>query len=100
MRSVIAQFMFTVYDSAAGGFLEPFFAPSVEFAIREFRQAVNTEGHQFNRFPEDYTLFSIGEFDQKSGKVSSSEPSSLGVAVTFLERKAQQIELLNGEEDG
>lgn len=79
---------FCVYDSAAGLYLEPFFAPSIEFAIRGFRQAVNREDHQFNSFPEDYTLFHIGEFDQKKGVFVPQEPRSLGVAITFLERQS------------
>lgn len=76
--------IFTVFDSAAGLFLEPFFAPSMEYAIREFRQAVGTEGHQFNRFPEDFTLFHVGEFDPEKGEVLPLKARSCGVAVTFL----------------
>ena len=48
---------FCVFDSAAKRYLEPFFCPSVEFAIREFKSAANTEGHMFSKYPADYTLF-------------------------------------------
>lgn len=81
------KFLFSVYDSAAGMYLAPFDAPSLEFAIREFRRAANDPGHQFNRFPEDYTLFYIGDFDGSSGTLESKEPTSLGVAITLIERK-------------
>lgn len=81
------QFIFTVYDSAAGRYLEPFFAPSVEFAMRGFREAVNRVDHQFNKFPEDYTLFSIGSFDPVAGVLNAEVPHSLGVALTFIDRK-------------
>lgn len=78
---------FTVHDSAAGAFLEPFCAPTIEVAIRMFRQLVNRADHQFGKFPEDYTLFHVGEFDQESGAlVGLPTPHSLGVAVTFVER--------------
>lgn len=77
--------IFTVYDSAAGAYLEPFHAPSIDFAIRSFRQAVNTPEHQFATFPEDYTLFYIGRFDPMSGQITGQEPTSLGVAITFVE---------------
>lgn len=79
--------MFTVYDSAAGAYLEPFFAPTLEFAMRGFREAVNKPGHQFARFPEDYTLFHVGSFDPQSGVVDPMVPHSLGVAVTFVDRQ-------------
>ena len=91
------QHIFTVYDSAAGAYLEPFFAPSVEAAIRNFRYAVNKEGHTFNTFPDDYTLFYIGTFEQQSGVLNPQVPSSLGVAITFLDRmEPPQLEAVDG----
>lgn len=80
------KFFLSVYDSAANMWLDPFMAPTIEFAIRGFRQAVNTEGHQFALFPDDYTLFSVGGFDPSTGKLLPQEPVSLGVAVTFVDR--------------
>lgn len=82
---------FTVFDSAAGRYLEPFPAPSVEFAIRGFREAVNKQDHQFNKFPEDYTLFYIGTWDPMTGEFGPQTPRSLGVAVTFIDR--QEVKL-------
>lgn len=78
--------LFTIFDQAAGLYLEPFFAPSIEYAIREFRAAVNNDGHQFANFPGDFTLFHIGRFDPETGKVTGMNPASLGVALTFLDR--------------
>lgn len=75
---------FSVFDTAASRFLEPFFAPTVEFAIRSFREAVNSSGHQFNKFPEDYTLFHVGAFDAEKGEFTVVSPRSLGVGITFL----------------
>lgn len=77
--------LFTVYDTAADRFLDPFCAPTVEFAIRGFREAVNTQGHQFNKFPQDYTLFHVGEFDPENGALTDFAARSLGVAITFIE---------------
>lgn len=78
---------FSVFDSAAKMFLEVFFAPSIEFAIRGFREAVNTPSHQFKKFPSDYTLFHVGSFDQETGKLIPIEPMSLGVAITFVDKE-------------
>jgi len=77
--------IFTVFDSAANAFLTPYFAPTVEFAMRSFREAVNTDGHQFNKFPEDYTLYHCGSFDQQKGTLNPQDPRSLGTAQTFLD---------------
>ncbi len=79
--------IFTVYDSAASFFLEPFFAPSIEFAIRGFRDAVNMEGHQFAKHPQDYTLFHVGQWNGTDGVLEPSATAvNLGVAVTFVEK--------------
>ncbi len=80
------QQIFTVWDSAAGAYLDPFVAPSIEFAIRSFRQAVNTPDHNFQRYPEDYTLFHIGSFSVQTGLIDPQPPNSMGVAITFLNR--------------
>lgn len=77
--------LFTVFDSAAGAYLDPFVAPSIEFALREFRRAVNEEGHQFGKFPEDYTLFHVGVFSAETGQLEGQGPTSLGVAITFIQ---------------
>lgn len=78
--------LFTVYDTAAHRFLSPFAAPTLEVAIRQFRSVVNQPGHQFNTFPEDYTLFHVGSFDPENGLLDPLDtPHSLGIAVTFLD---------------
>lgn len=87
--------VFTVYDSAAKRFLQPFFAETVEVACRMFRALVNKGDHQFSRFPEDYTLFHIGDFNAESGLiVPLTTPHSLGVALTFMDKPvARQLSL-------
>ena len=78
--------LFSIFDSAAKGFLPPFDAPTVEVAIRMFRATVNQPESQFSKFPEDYTLFQVGEFDHETGFLAATEaPIPLGVAITFLE---------------
>lgn len=81
----MTKHFFSVYDSAADAYLDPFVAPTLEFAIREFRRIVNKEGHQFNEFPEDYTLFHLGTFDGESGEIVPQSPRSLGVAIQFMD---------------
>lgn len=66
--------IFSVYDMAAKRYLEPFFAPTMEFAIRGFREACETPGHQFSKFPEDYTLYQLGEFDPETGQITGLSP--------------------------
>lgn len=81
------KLIFCVYDSAAECYMDPFVAPTVHFAIRGFREAVNKKGHQFNTFPEDYTLFQIGSYNAEAGVITPENPHSLGVAITYLDKE-------------
>lgn len=82
---MIAEY-FSVYDSAARMYLEPFACRTKEEAIRRFRLSVNSEGSGMARFPDDYTLFYIGGFDQESGLFQPVlTPESLGGALMYME---------------
>ena len=83
-------YFFSVYDSAAARYLDPFTGPTPEVAIRGFKQACNKPGHAFNDHPADYTLFVIGQFDPEKGLLLPiKEPVNLGNALTHLEHGAQ-----------
>jgi len=79
--------VFSVYDSAAGAYLQPFFMASRGQAIRAFTDLVNDGTHSFAKHADDYTLFELGTYDDSSGKlVSHDTPQSLGVAVEYVKR--------------
>lgn len=79
------QYIFAVFDSAAKRYIDPFVAPTAEFALRGFRQACNTDGHQFNLHAPDFTIFCIGEWDADNGIVTPVQPQNLGNALQFIE---------------
>jgi len=85
----VKEEIFSVFDGAANRFLQPFFAETVEVAIRMFRSVVNRPDHQFNKFPSDYTLFHIGTYDGEDGRIDSQTPRSLGLALQYVDRKAE-----------
>ena len=70
--------VFTVFDSKAGVFMQPFYAVSSGVAERQFLAAVMDSEHEFHRFAEDYTLFELAKYDEESGKFENLEsPRSL-----------------------
>jgi len=75
--------IFTVFDAAADRFLEPFFSVNAETAMRGFREICSREGHQFNKFPEDYSLFRVGFYDPKTGVISGCTPVKLVNAAAY-----------------
>lgn len=77
--------IFAVHDSKAEAFMTPFFQLTTGLAIRSFQAAVNEEGHEFQKYASDYTLFEVGEFDSSSGEVTTlPTPQSLGLALQFI----------------
>lgn len=72
---------FTVYDSKIGAYLAPFFMKSRGEALRAWMDIVNDEKSAFNKHPEDFTLFEVGEYDDEKGQFKNLlTPHSLGVA--------------------
>jgi len=69
----MTQQLYTVYDQKAEAYLQPFATNTHGLAERMFAEMVNTPGHQFNRFPEDYVLYHIGTFDTATARTASSE---------------------------
>lgn len=84
--------IFTVYDSKAEAFLEPFFAETAGLAIRSFETAANTSGHAFSKYAADFTLFEIGAFDQQICEFDIYPAQiNLGTALTFQHQETNRL---------
>ena len=70
--------VFAVYDKAAEAYTAPFVVHGEGLAVRMFQDLCRQDGHDFNRHPDDYTLFKIGVFDDSTGKIDSCAPVSYG----------------------
>lgn len=62
--------VFVVRDLAVASFGNPMFMVSAGQATRSFADEVNrkAEGNQLNAHPEDFVLFSLGEYDSETGR--------------------------------
>lgn len=76
--------IFTIYDEKAKAYLPPFFLPESGQAIRSFSNCINSNDHQFSKNPEDYTLFTLGTFDDNSSILEPYALKSLGNGVQFI----------------
>lgn len=79
--------IFCVYDAKAQAYLPPFFLPRKQMAVRAFAECVNSSEHQFGKWPNDYTLFHIGAFNDETGLIDSFAPVSLGNGLEHLQVK-------------
>lgn len=76
--------VYTVLDSKSGIFGHPFVAINHNIALRDFCAAAHDGQSTISKFPADFTLFSIGTFDDETGTVETfSAPVNLGIALQF-----------------
>lgn len=68
-----------VRDRAVDGFGQPIFGQHVGQIVRSFSDEVNREGSDFNKHPEDYDLYEIGEYDTNTGAVTGGAPRMVAI---------------------
>lgn len=78
------KILFSVRDNKAGFFLPPFLLISEGEAIRAFEEATLNTQSPISQHPEDYTLFSLGHFDEVSGEITPN-PISLLAGLNALQ---------------
>lgn len=82
--------IFAMLDVKANHFLQPFPETSTIAALRGFEVAVNEGKSTFSRFPDDFCLMELAEFDQETGKITPYiSPNNLGSARSVLKPEIQ-----------
>lgn len=84
------QKIYAVYDSKAEFYGQPFFQRTVGEAVRSWETVCNDGQSAMSKFPADYTLFEIGEYDQETGKITPHHV--LKSIATGLDAKKTAIE--------
>lgn len=78
--------MFSVFDSKAKAYIQPFHVPNADVAKRCFAHAANDPTSDFNRYAADYTLFEIGSFDPQTGIITPAKThTNHGMAIHYQE---------------
>lgn len=79
------QSVFAIYDSKAEAYEQPFFRQNSQVAIREFASACNESESKLNRWPGDYTLFHVADFDPWTGRFIPLDAfNNLGTALQYV----------------
>lgn len=65
--------VFSVWDKKALAYMNPFYYLQTGQAIRGFSDAVNDPQSPFFKHPEDFTLFQVGEWDDRDGRLGALE---------------------------
>jgi len=83
--------VFSVYDSKAEAYLQPFFCVNRAVGIRNFSAAAGDPSSGFCRHAADYTLFEIGDFNPVSGVIDCYDSFvSLGTALQWSQDGGQE----------
>lgn len=85
--------LFAVRDLKANMFLKPFSDTSTANACRGFDNVCNSPDSPFNRFPDDFALMELGDFDPVEGRFSPHDyPQNLGSARSMLRSKPEVVQ--------
>lgn len=82
--------VYSVFDSKLATFDRPFYMQTDAAAIRGFSDAVNDPNgpvSSWNKHPEDYSLFYLGEFDDQDGTILTTVTKSLVTASALFDTK-------------
>lgn len=70
------QNIYTTYDSKSGIYEVPFYSLNNAMAMRSIENHLrtckeNNPNNQLLQYPEDFTVFLLGSYDQHTGKIES-----------------------------
>lgn len=76
--------VFSIYDSKADAYNQPFYQKTTGMAIRALEDELHNENSQLNKHSSDFTLFEIGVWDESKGVLEMySTKKNLGVITEF-----------------
>lgn len=77
------QRMYTIYDKKAAAYMAPFFFRTNAEAIRAVQQNAASQQSNLSKYPEDFQLVLVGEWDDLTGVVKA-EPHQVLAEVNDL----------------
>lgn len=84
--------VFTIFDSKAEAYLQPFMVKSVGEALRMLKTVVNDGKSGISQYPADYHLFQIAEWDELKGEyLMLPTKISLGCALELKDDQRMPI---------
>lgn len=76
--------MYSVRDSKGEIYNPPFFNKTHGEAERNFRELANDEKSMVSKYPEDYDLYYLGNYDDQTGKFQAEDtPKHIQKAVAL-----------------
>lgn len=84
------QYLYAIYDSKVKTWGPPQMIMNKGAATRSWTEAANDPQLTISKYPSDFTMFEIAEYDLQTGSISVYQtPVSLGVATQFLKEPSE-----------
>lgn len=81
--------VFTIRDAKSEAYNAPFFKLTEAEAIRDFTRLAKDSKTMVAEFPSDFDLYSIGVFDDQTGKINAHDtPRHIVKAINLLSAEA------------
>lgn len=80
------QRCFSIYDSRTVYYQPPFFSPTTFSGVRMFEHLVRDPTSLASKFPEDFSLYQVGSFDDTTGQLIPSVPEVVCTAAQLVHR--------------
>lgn len=78
--------VFAIRDVKSEGFFPPVTAPTRGAAVRDLVYSITQSASPMSKYPEDYDLYELGEFNESTGELVVSPTISLvGNVSTFIQ---------------
>lgn len=65
------MYILSVKDTKSDIYGQPMFFPTVGMAIRSFQDALADNQNAISKHPDDYNLYTIGQWDDNIGKITA-----------------------------
>lgn len=83
------KFIYAVYDKKAQVFGNPFYSITAATALRDFGHAAKDPANEIGRYPEDFSLWFFGQWDDSKGHMELQEAQHVSNAIDFNNSEAQ-----------
>jgi hypothetical protein len=89
--------IYSVYDSAAKAYMQPFYCSQDGEAVRLVEGNVNSqEDSIISRNPDQFTLFKLGKFDDQTGQIEKLDvPESIVPCISLKIEDTAQTTAIN-----
>lgn len=77
---------YAILDSKSKTYSKPFYFIHDGEALRAFRGSIQKGDTQISQFPEDFSLYKIGVFDDQSGQMKTEKIEYIGKAVDYTSK--------------